>query len=76
MANHKMSNPTGHIITASISSLRHFKCDEIWQITRANNNIEGTLWVPELAPSLVLFKLYLTFQNCGEIMSARERISF
>jgi len=54
-----MSNlSTGHIITASISSLRHLQCDEIWQITRANSNIKGTVWVPELAPSQTLFKLH------------------
>jgi len=54
-----MSNQSiGHIITATISSLRHLQCDEIWQITRVNNDIRGTIWVPELAPSQALFKLH------------------
>ncbi len=50
----------GYIITASISSLRYLDCDEIWQITRVNSEISGTVWVPELAPSSALFNTYLT----------------
>jgi uncharacterized protein YeaO (DUF488 family) len=52
-------NSRGYVITASISSLRNIKCDEVWQITRVNNEISGTLWIPELAPSPALFNTYL-----------------
>jgi len=45
----------GRIITTAISSLKHIHCDEIWQITRVNSEIKGTLWVPELAPSQALY---------------------
>jgi uncharacterized protein YeaO (DUF488 family) len=52
----KMNNPlTGHVITTAISSLRYIQCDEIWQITRVNSDIEGTIWIPQLAPSPALF---------------------
>lgn len=51
-----MSTSTkGRIITTAISSLKHVHCDEIWQITRVNSEIKGTLWVPELAPSQALY---------------------
>ena len=49
------TSPKGHIITTAISSLKHINSDEIWQITRVNSEIKGTLWVPELAPSQALY---------------------
>ncbi|MGI6648933.1 MAG: DUF488 domain-containing protein [Bacillota bacterium] len=49
----------GQVITASISSLKYINCDEVWQITRSSNTIPGSIWVPELSPSPVLFHQYL-----------------
>lgn len=49
------TSPKGHIITTAISSLRYIQCDEIWQITRVNSEIKGTLWIPALAPSPTLY---------------------
>ncbi len=50
---------SGYVITASISSIKNIVCDEVWQITRSNKNIPGTLWVPDLAPSPDLYRQFL-----------------
>jgi len=52
-----MNPPSGQIITAPTSLLKHVKYDHAWQITRTR--CEGLSWKPELAPSPALFAQYL-----------------
>lgn len=54
-----MNSSKGYVITGSISSIKDINCDQVWQITRSNKTISGTVWVPELSPSNELFNTYL-----------------
>ncbi len=48
----------GIIITSSLAMAGKFACDEIWQITISDQVIKGARWVPNLAPSFLLFNKY------------------
>jgi len=54
-----MQPTAGHVITAPVSLVKKINCDEVWQITRSDKVLPGTVWVPELAPGWDLFNRYL-----------------
>lgn len=50
----------GYIITTNVANVKKVNCDEAWLITRAGKDIPGTIRVRALAPSLSLYRKYLT----------------